>query len=429
MNPTLSALDLTHGAPAGAETVPTLSPHLKPPTILGNGALFRFAVNGGDLDKVSSFFAGQPGDAAALLDLALVHLLQRRSAEAYAIQRQALARQQVFRVVGTAGKEAPVRRRVLAFVAPGDFTNNAQLEFLLDGGDTGLDVVYLMPGQPLPAVLPDHDVAFCAVNESEENLPLLRRLARLARAWPRPVLNVPENVAQLSRDGVAALLQDVPGLCAPGVRRVGPDELARAAADSAARDAWGVAYPLLVRPIDSHGGRNLARIDGRAALAAYLQDLEKMPAGFFLTPFLDYRSPDGLFRKYRLIFFEGAPFLCHLAISSHWMIHYVNAGMADDDAKRAEEARAMETGDFARRHAAALTALHARLGLDYVIADCGELPDGRLLLFEADTAMVVHATDSPTLYPYKQGQMARVFDAFRTMIDRAAARPSGLPAR
>jgi hypothetical protein len=57
--------------------------------------------------------------------------------------------------------------------------------------------------------------------------------------------------------------------------------------------------------------------------------------------------------------------------------------------------------------------------------DCSELPDGRLLIFEADIAMVIHSIDSAELFPYKHVQMAKVFTAFREMIDHAASRPAG----
>ena len=76
-----------------------------------------------------------------------------------------------------------------------------------------------------------------------------------------------------------------------------------------------------------------------------------------------------------------------MAISSNWMVHYLNAGMTESAEKRAEEAQAMATFDagFARRHAAAFEALHERLGFDYYSIDCAETRDGRLLVFEADT--------------------------------------------
>ena len=416
------------------EVIPPIEPGLKIPTILGNGALFKFGVGGGDIAKVFDFFSDKvrqsPHDASSRIDLALLHLFARREEEAYRVQAEALEQQQFFRVVGTKGEETPVRRRVLALVAPGDFTNNAQIEFILDGSDIGLDVLYLVPGKPLPAALPEHDVAFCAVNESTENLPILQRLSQLVRRWPRPVINVPEKIACLSRDGVASLLKGTPDICSPPVGRVGFANLRLVASGKVSVESLlpGVALPVLIRPVGSHGGKNLEKIDSPKALATYLKNFESHEGDFYVTAFMDYRGADGLFRKYRVVFFEGAPFLCHMALSEQWMIHYINVGMAEDASKRAEEARAMETfnEDFARRHQRAFATLHERVGLDYFIIDCGELPDGRLLVFEADIAMVIHAMDSPALFPYKQGQMAAVFAAFRAMVDRATLRPPGI---
>ena len=75
---------------------------------------------------------------------------------------------------------------------------------------------------------------------------------------------------------------------------------------------------------------------------------------------------------------------------------------------------------FARRHAEAFTAIHAAFGLDYLAIDCAEDREGRLLLFEADTAMIVHDMDPPDLYPYKAPAMKKLFAAFQAMIaDRA----------
>jgi uncharacterized Rmd1/YagE family protein len=62
------------------------------------------------------------------------------------------------------------------------------------------------------------------------------------------------------------------------------------------------------------------------------------------------------------------------------------------------------------------------VGLAYFGIDCGETPEGKLLIFEVDVAMIVHAMDPPDLFPYKQPQMRKVFDAFRALLGRAALR-------
>ena len=158
--------------------------------------------------------------------------------------------------------------------------------------------------------------------------------------------------------------------------------------------------------------------------------LEQQPAPtFFVSRFVDYRSDDGLFRKFRIAFVEGVPFAGHMAISQHWMVHYLNAGMWDDQHKRDEEAQWMADFDsqFAVHHAAAFRAMHAAIGLDYFVIDCAETPQGDLLLFEADPAMLVHAMDAPTLFGYKQRPMRRIFAAVQAMI-RGRAAPASVMA-
>jgi hypothetical protein len=99
----------------------------------------------------------------------------------------------------------------------------------------------------------------------------------------------------------------------------------------------------------------------------------------------------------------------------------MSAGMVESAPKRAEEARFFERfdDDFARRHHDALLSIAQSLELEYVGIDCGETPDGKLLVFEVDSGMTVHAMDPVDLFPYKQPQMRKVFRAFREMlIDR-----------
>jgi hypothetical protein len=78
--------------------------------------------------------------------------------------------------------------------------------------------------------------------------------------------------------------------------------------------------------------------------------------------------------------------------------------------------------DFAVRHASALRAIAERVDLDYLPFDCAETRDGKLLIFETGTNMVVHAMDPPDLFPYKRPQMEKVFGAFATMLRNRAAR-------
>jgi hypothetical protein len=186
-------------------------------------------------------------------------------------------------------------------------------------------------------------------------------------------------------------------------------------------------FPIILRPIGTHAGHGMEKIGSADAIAAYLT--RRPEAEFYIAPFVDYSDDDGKFRKQRIAVIDGKPYASHLAISDHWMVHYLSAGMAEHAERRLEEASWMANfeADFAVRHADAFAALHRRLGLDYFAIDCAELSDGRLLLFEADVAMIVHSMDSETVFPYKKQSMATLFAAFEDAL--ASRTRDGKPLR
>ena len=391
--------------------------------LIGAATLMRSAFRNQDLRPIGEMLLARaqanPGDANAWLDASfVVQLLGQREA-GLDVQRQALATRMVY------GLPAPAQEptlKLLVLMGPGDFMANTPIEFLLETSDIAATVQYLTLDLPLPEQVPDHDVLFVAIAQSDANVALLQDVMQMLAGWPRPVINRPEQIAHLSRDGAFARLAGSCGTLMPQTVRVARDDALRLAAGSAAVESLlpGAAFPLIVRPLDSHAGTDLEQVTDAAALQAYLE--AQASSEFYLAPFVDYSGPDGQFRKYRIVLVEGVPYLCHMAVSSHWMVHYLNAGMDESQVKRDEEARAMAEFDtgFALRHAEALAEIDQRIGLPYLGIDCAETRDGRLLIFEVDNAMVVHAMDDPVRYGYKQPVMQRVFDAFAGMLHRAA---------
>jgi hypothetical protein len=227
----------------------------------------------------------------------------------------------------------------------------------------------------------------------------------------------------LSRDGVCNALAGIDGIEMPQTVRLAREQVAAlvTAPETLTHVLPDGAFPLIVRPLGSHAGHDLDKIDTPADLGAYLA---RVPAErFYLSRFVDYRGANNLFGKYRVVLAGGVPYLAHFASSEHWMVHYLNAGMAESAAKRQLEAEAMAHFDttFAARHRAALAEIDRRIGLPYVGMDCAETPDGRLLVFEVDNAMIVHGMDDPALYPYKQPAMGKIFTAFRQLLENARA--------
>ena len=408
-----------------AAQVPQPLPGLTPPLILGAAELTARAFRGEDLEALLALVqppaATLAAAAARLLDASTVLQLGFQRERALGLQAQALRHCQVFRVAHPRPYTAEPLR-VLAVVVPGDLMANTPLDFITNEVNIQLDLLYAGPGLPLPSAVPEHDVAFFAAGDSDRQA--LDRLRPLYAAWPRPILNDPARTARVSRDGLSRGLAGIEAICSPTAIHAGRDQLlAWASPRATSRPLDG--YPVLVRPEGSHAGASLAKIDTARDLAAYLAT--SLAESFYVTQFTDYRGSGGLYRKYRIACIEGTPYLCHMASSEHWMVHYLNAGMAESTSKRADEAKAMAQfdGGFARRHREALRALDRWMGLDYYQIDCAETQDGRLLVFEADVAAIIHAMDPPDLYPYKVPQMRRVFAAFEAMLRRRAGTPIG----
>lgn len=393
------------------------------PFQLGLETLLHAAFLGIDLNplgnRLIAHLAQFPEDAVRYMDLSFVLQIGGNESMAATLQREALRLQRHFLLPTAAGEPA---LRLLAIMAPGNFMANTPLEFLVSRGDIALEALYVMPGEPLPQQLPPHDVLFVAVGESAATRDLLADLCAAVGHWKAPLLNHPMHSLCLARDTVSVILNDAQAIQLPLTARLSRRELEQLAGGEPERDFLAdAAWPLIARPLDSHAGKGLERLDDRAALQAYLARHEGVPE-FYLSSFVDYRSGDGLFRKYRIVLIEGVPYLCHMAISSHWMIHYLNADMTERPERRAEEARVMldfENG-FARRHRQAFAELHQAFPLDYFGIDCAETADGSLLVFEVDTGMIVHAMDPVDMFPYKHAAMRKVFDAFQRMVRKAA---------
>lgn len=414
-----------HDHPSSAAKVAPVLPEsevrLPPPRMLGLSALLRLAFHEADLTiHVPGLIerAERDRDAYAMLDLALIQQLRFQKENGLAVLGEALKLQQLFRIDGTDGAQV----RLLVIKTPGDLMANTPVECMLDDSGFAIDVLYVGPGLPWPSQLPPHDLVFVAISEADAHSPTLSRLAGYLDGWPRPVLNPPQRIPKLSRSQAFEVLRGVPGLRMAATLRIERAALQALAATAQPNGPLlpEIEFPIILRPLGSHAGTDLCRIDTPVEIAAYLQQVAAEQ--FFIANFIDYVSADGLFRKYRVVLIEGTPFVCHMGISQHWMVHYPYDEMKADPARRAEEALLMEhfDDDFALRHVDALRAMQQRFGLDYVGFDCAQTVTGELLVFEMANALVVHAMDDRALYPYKAAQMQKVFSAFHAMLRRHA---------
>jgi glutathione synthase/RimK-type ligase-like ATP-grasp enzyme len=385
---------------------------------IGMARLTKMAVSGADLrplwqDLINKLMDGT-AEAGEGLDLSLIAQLLGDKQAGLAIQNEVLASHQLFRLPC---QEKP-QLRVLALAAATDMGGNTPIEFLLQDSGIELTTLYVIPQVELAQKLPEHDVAIVVASDSEDCRDALTKISQASAKWPRPLLNQPHLVCNLDRDKLHHLLGGVEGLQIPATVAATREQLSGLSRSAVAIEdiAAGIAFPIIVRPRGSHAGAGLAKIDGAAEMNRYLEDRHEQQ--FFISRFVDYSSDDGLFRKYRIVFVDGKPYACHMAIADRWDIWYLNAGMSLSAEKRLEEELFIRDFDidFAQRHAVALKGLADRVALDYFLLDCAEAKDGSLLIFEVDNSAIVHDMDPTDIFPYKPPQTRKIFEAFTAML-------------
>jgi hypothetical protein len=346
-----------------------------------HAALGNVASRRGDRPAAMSAYAVAAllawDDADIQLGLAQLYDTAENAADGARHLREALARKTHFTC---AARHA--MRRVLLIKTPGPYLANALLDFVIDGNRTDVDVFYVTPEATALPDLPDDVVLFNAISEREAHAVTIAHAIALCDAQPKRVINHPRLLHTVRRAGLAARIAHVEGAGAPVSLRI------------ARSDVVTMSFPLLIRPVDTHRGDGLERLDDAHAVASYVQ---RVPAEHYvLTPFIDYCSADGFYRKYRVIVIAGVPYPYHLGISPDWLVHYWRVA----DLMRAHRWMRDEEERFLREPQAvfphwntAFGEIAAALELDYFGVDCGLLADGTIVVFECDPSAFVHCRD------------------------------------
>jgi len=262
--------------------------------------------------------------------------------------------------------------------------------------------------------LPDYDLVFNAMGDPDTTGNTVVQVSRFLEICTKPLLNHPDRVARTARNKLPALLEGIDNLLVPAVWRF---------SDSGDwDDAIVNQLPLLIRPVHTQGGIGLV-------LARTVTELVQYRAGqsgpVYVSRYIDFRSADFWFRKYRIIFIDRKPYPYHLAISQNWMVHYYTAEMESIPWKLEEEKEFLQhpeslLGPIGMQ---AIQAIGARMDLDYAGIDFSIMPDGRILVFEANPTMLVHPENISGPLVHKNVYVHRILDAFEDMLVRSVMTP------
>ena len=322
--------------------------------------LAKSAFDGGDLrplrDELIAKLLDGTADAGEGLDLSLIAQLLGDKQAGLAIQHEVLASHQLV-PVALRGETAAAAR---AGARGRDRHGRQHADRIPAGGvrHRAEDALCDRRTSSLPTPLPDHDVAIViasefrgmprgAAQDRSRRAALAAAAAQSAAAGRQPRSRQAASPAR-GIDGleIPATLRATRAKTAE-MSRGRPTRLRTSRPNCTFRSSCGRAARM--------PASGLARIDDAPRSRDISPSAQEQD--FFVSRFVDYSSEDGLFRKYRVVFVDGKPYACHMAIADRWDIWYLNAGMAHSAEKRLEEETFMR--DVRRRFCAASS--HARL--------------------------------------------------------------------
>jgi tetratricopeptide (TPR) repeat protein len=351
----------------------------------------------------------EPDDAAIVHLVANLQQALGLDQAADASYRRALALKPLILIPAAV---TPPDFRVLFVFAPG--AGNTPIEYLVANARFESNVVTVLPDMDydFERLRGYADVVVNLVSDVDRGQASLGFAESFIGALGRVAVNPPERIAHTSRESVARRLAGVPGCRVPQTRLHPAGDLHAMTAQAAPPPP----FPVLVRPAGTHGGEAFEKIDDLPQLQAFLA---KHVAGhYYLTPYVDYRSSDGYFRKYRFFYVDDEILPYHLAIDHRWKVHHTTTGMADHSWMQAEEQAFLDDPwrVFGTAQQEALRAVRDTIGLDYFGIDCALGDDGTLVVFEVNASMLVHGNNEQ--FPYKTEAVERIKRAFHTMLEK-----------
>lgn len=316
------------------------------------------------------------------------------------------------------------------------FNKPGRLDFIMEGNTEVLNFLKLdqnrfkVVNTLLPFVVPDReliegfrlkyegiDVIFNDICEPDVCMNALRSASYYLRDnVDVPVINHPHYVMEISRDRVSEKLQGIKGLYVPKIIRIKPDSVESIKKVVEKQNM----YPFIFREIGRHTYTEAVLVKNRKDLEL-LEVFSFRGNEYYIVEFVDYKSEDGLYRKYRVAVIDGKLYPRSLMISDYWNVHGESrARVMDKDERYRIEDKNWLNG-FKGKAYSPLLEIYKRLNLDLFIIDFGILKDGSIVLFEVSPCFrLVSSTDFKKEYSYFAPHVERIQKAIINMIEKRA---------
>ncbi len=251
----------------------------------------------------------------------------------------------------------------------------------------------------------------------------LQQVARLAQEMGLPTLNPPWVIEATARPLMARRVGRADDVSAPHctLYEAGSGTLVEHV------HAAGHEYPVLLRPAGSHGSSGLVRAADDTDVAA----VAHVAGTCTVTDFVDFRSEDGLWRKYRMVYAGGRLLRRHLLIDQQWNVVGQSRYFMHERDLFGEEREWLNrpVAPEAQPLEARVLEQFEAMELDFGVIDYAVLPDGELVIFEINACVQVTGT-IPDQYreglAYVEANNDEIIDAVLERVrTRAAAGPPG----
>jgi tetratricopeptide (TPR) repeat protein/glutathione synthase/RimK-type ligase-like ATP-grasp enzyme len=305
---------------------------------------------------------------------------------------------------------------VLLLDAPG--AGSIPINYLIDRAPYDCHFYCVLPdaSPDIEGLLAKADVVISLIADPDSGRKMLPFVHDIVERLGRPTLNPPFRVMECDRETVSRRLAGIPLCHIPKTRRYAGQLLITAALS---RSLDGFTLPVLLRLAGNHGGADFEKFSD---LGAVVELVRKRPeADYYLTQYVEYRSVDRFFRKYRMIVIDGELFPYHLAIHDDWKVHHFRTDMASHAWMRKEEEAFLRQPHlvFGEPQQEALRGVAKMTGLDYCGIDCALEREGAIVVFETNAAMLVH-DEKDEMFSYKNPYIARIKNAFHARLARMA---------
>ena len=283
----------------------------------------------------------------------------------------------------------------------------------------GWDVDILSVGKPAPQRLRIPDVLVNLITEPLVCRRALDRLETIVRMNGLPILNSVEAIRRSGRTALPGVICEskAANVRVPLTTRFsgGLEQLERHI------EAHTHRWPVLLRPVGTHSSIGLTRVDNPSQLRA----LAAVPKDLLVTDFVDFRSGDGLYRKYRMIWVDGTMFRRHVIAAVNWNVTGKSrADMAERPETIMAEKEFLASGGALDDRVAGLFRI---VGLDFGVIDFAVSDAGEIIVFELNgTFQISRSIPGKYLaeWGYLEANNTSIINALIASVARRAVKPS-----